>query len=88
MKQIKVKTENGKLVCDPTSTRTKAADEEKIVWIADGVGNDVVVFFEKKSPFTDGGRGPFPISKSHTISRAAEPGKYKFEHIEGDIIVD
>jgi len=83
MKTIKVKKENGEIVCDPTSTRASA--NEQIVWNPEGVGEDVVIVFEDKSPFAE--RGPFRLDQPHTIRGDAEKGRYKFKHIKGDIIV-
>ena len=83
MKTIKVKKENGKLVCDPT--HTNAVRGEQITWVADGVGNDVEIRFREKSPFAE--TGPFRLADPHTISPKADKGTYKFDHIEGDIII-
>ena len=92
MKKITVKRENGKLVCDPTHTPISIEEKKRgevIRWArGQGVGNDVVIRFEGKSPFGDGGRGPFSLDEDHAINPTVAKGVYKFEKIEGDIIID
>ena len=86
MKKIKVKKENGELVCEPTDTPANRGEE--IVWVPVNVGADVKIFFEERSPFTDRRLGPFLLSDKHTIRMDAESGHSKFKHIKGDIIID